>query len=121
MLSADDGSYSVSTIQPIPYQVPDDGPGGEFIRASGRHCWRPAHLHVRVNAEGCKGLVTEVFNTQDKYVEEDATFGVRASLVVPFDRAPTEDEQTRFSHVAAPFHMVDFDFVLQPELVAKCR
>ncbi|MBT6094694.1 MAG: hydroxyquinol 1,2-dioxygenase [Rhodospirillaceae bacterium] len=114
MLSNDDGSYEVSTIRPIAYEVPDDGPGGEYMRATGRHCWRPAHLHVRVHADGYEDLVTEVFNTLDKYIEEDAVFGVRSSLAIPFNREPTPDEQARFSHVASPFHMVDFDFVLQP-------
>ncbi len=114
MMSADDGSYSLSTIRPIAYEVPDDGPGGDYMRATGRHCWRPAHLHVRVHAEGYEDLVTEVFNTLDKYIEEDATFGVRSTLAIPFNRKPSPDEQARFSHVAAPFRMVDFDFVLQP-------
>ena len=114
MLSDDDGYYSLSTIRPLAYEVPDDATGGEFIRATGRHCWRPAHLHVRVHAEGYEDMVTEVFNTLDKYIEEDATFGVRSSLAIPFNRKATEAEQAQFSHLQAPFHMVDFDYVLQP-------
>lgn len=114
MLSDGDGGYSLSTVRPIPYEVPEDGTGGEFVRATGRHCWRPAHLHVLVHAEGHKDLVTELFNAEDQYIEEDAVFGVRAALAVPFDRAPTDAERARFDQVAAPFSMVDFDFVLQP-------
>ena len=114
MMSADDGSYSLSTIRPIAYEVPDDGPGGDYMRATGRHCWRPAHLHVRVHAEGYEDLVTEVFNTLDKYIEEDATFGVRSTLAIPFNREPTDNEKSQWSHLAEPYHMVDFDFVLQP-------
>jgi len=114
MLADAEGGYSLSTIRPYAYEVPDDGPGGEYMRATGRHCWRPAHLHVRVHAEGYEDLVTEVFNTLDKYIEEDATFGVRSSLAIPFDREPTADERARFSGIGAAFHMVDFDFVLQP-------
>jgi len=114
MLSDADGCYSLSTIRPIAYEVPDDATGGEFIRATGRHCWRPAHLHVRVHAEGYEDLVTEVFNTLDQYIEEDATFGVRSSLAIPFNRTPTDAERSQFAHVAEPFHMVDFDYVLQP-------
>ena len=59
-------------------------------------------------------LVTEVFNTQDSYIDEDATFGVRQSLTVPFDRDPTEEELARHPGVERPFKMVDFDFVLRP-------
>lgn len=114
MLSDADGAYSLSTVRPIPYEVPEDGPGGEFVRATGRHCWRPAHLHVLVHAEGYKDLVSELFNESDEYIEEDAVFGVRGALAVPFDRAPSDAEKQRFAGVAEPFHMVDFDFVLQP-------
>ncbi len=113
MLSGDDGSYSLSTIRPIAYTVPEDGTGGEVVRATGRHCWRPAHLHVQIQAADHKPLVTEMFNAADEFIEEDAVFGVRAPLAVPFDRDPTAEERARFAHVAEPFHMVDFDIVLQ--------
>ncbi len=114
MLSGDDGGYGLSTVRPIPYEVPEDGTGGEFVRATGRHCWRPAHLHVLVHAEGHMDLVSELFDTQDRYIDEDAVFGVRGALAVGFDRDPTEDEKSQFAGVAEPFKMVDFDFVLQP-------
>jgi protocatechuate 3,4-dioxygenase beta subunit len=109
-----EGYYCYSSIRPIAYEVPDDGPGGEFMAATGRHCWRPAHLHARVSADGYGELVTEVFNTLDKYIDEDATFGVRESLAIPFDREPTEAELARHPDVVRPFKMVDFDFVLRP-------
>jgi len=114
MRTDEEGFYCFSSIRPIAYEVPDDGPGGEFMRATGRHCWRPAHLHVRVGAEGYGELVTEVFNTLDKYIDEDATFGVRESLAIPFDREPTEDELARHAGLERPFKMVDFDFTLRP-------
>ena len=114
MFSGDDGGYSLSTIRPIAYKVPEDGPGAEIVRATGRHSWRPAYLHAQIQANGHKPLITEMFNAADDYIEEDAVFGVRGPLAVPFDRDPTADESTRFAHVAEPFHMVDFDIVLQP-------
>jgi hydroxyquinol 1,2-dioxygenase len=114
MLSDENGYYSLSTIRPLAYEVPDDATGGEFIRATGRHCWRPAHLHVRVHADGHEDLVTEVFNTLDKYIDQDATFGVRSSLAIPFNREPSEVEKSLFSHLQSPYKMVDFDYALQP-------
>lgn len=114
MRTDENGFYCYSSIRPIAYEVPDDGPGGEFMAATGRHCWRPAHLHARVGADGYSELVTEVFNTEDKYIDEDATFGVRDSLAIPFNREPTEEEIARHSNVERPFKMVDFDFVLRP-------
>lgn len=114
MYTDENGYYCFSSIRPIAYEVPDDGPGGEFMAATGRHCWRPAHLHTRVSAEGFGELVTEVFNTLDKYIDQDATFGVRASLAIPFNREPTETEQARHANIEQPFKMVDFDYVLKP-------
>ena len=84
------------------------------MAATGRHCWRPAHLHARVTTDGFIELVTEVFNSADPYIDEDATFGVRDSLAVPFDREPTEAELVRHDDIEKPFAMVDFDFVLRP-------
>ena len=114
MRSDENGNYGLSTVLPIPYEVPDDGPGGAYVRATGRHCWRPAHLHVLVHADGYKDLVSELFNAADEYIKEDAVFGVRGPLAVPFDRTPTAEDKARYADVAEPFQMVDFDFVLQP-------
>ena len=108
------GAYAFSTIRPIAYEVPRDGACGEYQRATGRHCWRPAHVHARVSAEGFEPLITQIFDSDNEYIEEDAVFGVRGPLAVPFDREPTAAELDRFSHVERPFHMVDFDFRLTP-------
>ena len=106
------GNYSFSTIKPISYEVPGDGAGGELLRAGGRHCWRPAHIHLVVGAPGYQRHISEVFDVADRYIDQDSVFGVRAPLSVPFDREPTEQELARFAHVERPFHMVDKDFVL---------
>ncbi|HTR86273.1 MAG TPA: dioxygenase [Reyranella sp.] len=83
---ADDGTFAFSTVRPVSYTVPDDGPAGDMLRALGRHAWRPAHLHMIVHAPGHKPLITEFFPEDDKYLDQDAVFGVRASLVLPFKR-----------------------------------
>ena len=81
---ADDGTFAFSTVRPISYTVPDDGPAGDMLRALGRHAWRPAHLHMIIQAPGHKPLITEFFPEDDKYLDSDAVFGVRAGLVLPF-------------------------------------
>jgi protocatechuate 3,4-dioxygenase beta subunit len=58
-----------------------------MLRVLGRHAWRPAHLHMIVQAPGHKPLITEFFPDDDKYLEQDAVFGVRNGLVLPFKRA----------------------------------
>jgi len=89
---ANDGTFAFSTVRPLSYTVPDDGPAGDMLRALGRHAWRPAHLHVIIQAPGHKPLITEFFPEDDKYLDQDAVFGVRAGLVLPFKRATDRKE-----------------------------
>jgi protocatechuate 3,4-dioxygenase beta subunit len=89
---ADDGTFSFSTVRPIAYQVPYDGPAGDMLRALGRDAWRPAHLHMIVQAPGRKPLVTMFFPEDDPYLDRDAVFGVRVPLVLPFKRAAERTE-----------------------------
>lgn len=87
-----DGSFELATIRPRPYLVPTDGPVGELLRVSHRDAWRPAHFHIIVEAPGHRSLITEVFDEADPWVDKDAVFGVRASLVCPF--TPASDATT---------------------------
>jgi len=70
-----DGSYQFTTVKPVPYTVPTDGPVGTILNATGRHPWRPSHLHYIVEAAGFKPLVTEVFPDDDPYLDQDTVFG----------------------------------------------
>ncbi len=108
------GAYAFSTIRPIAYEIPPDGACGEYQRATGRHGWRPAHVHARVSAEGFEPHITQIFDVDDDYIDEDAVFGVRGALAVPYDREPSAAELDRFSGVERPFHMIDFDIRLTP-------
>lgn len=110
-----DGRYAFTTVRPVSYTVPADGPVGDILRAAGRHPWRPSHLHFIVKAEGFQSLVTEVFPTDDPYLDEDTVFGVREDLVMVYEERPASDfpEGMALSgQVSEPFAQVDFDFVL---------
>ena len=100
------GHFELATIRPRPYLVPTDGPVGELLRVSHRDAWRPAHFHVIVEAPGYRSLITEVFDDADPWVEKDAVFGVRASLVLPF--TPTTDEATA-KRLGLPAHYLKVD------------
>lgn len=113
ILTTSDGSYCVKTIKPGGYPVPYDGPVGNLLRAGGRHAWRPAHFHWIISADGFQPVVTEVFNAEDPYIEADAAFGVRESLVVQFKQTNSPEEAAGFG-VSNPFFLVNFDFRLQP-------
>ncbi len=113
MLTDTEGRYRFTTIKPVSYKVPEDGPGGDMLLAMGRHAWRPAHIHFIVTAEGYRPLTTELYVDDDKYIEEDAVFGVRKSLAVAFKRNDSPKEAAKYN-VKAPFSMVEYDFRLKP-------
>lgn len=111
-----DGRYGFSTVRPSPYTVPSDGPVGRLLEATGRHPWRPSHLHFIVTATGYRSLVTELFPEDDPYLDEDAVFGVRNSLVLHYTRhEDTSALPMRFEiapRLTSPFYSVQFDFTL---------
>lgn len=111
MITGDDGAYAFTTVRPAPYTVPYDGPVGDLLRAGGRHAWRPAHFHFIVSGEGCTTLTTEVFFADDRYIDEDAVFGVRESLLVQTQLATDATLAQRYQ-LPLPFHSVEFDFRL---------
>jgi protocatechuate 3,4-dioxygenase beta subunit len=80
-----DGAYRFTTVRPVDYTIPDDGPVGAMLRGTGRHSWRPAHVHFMITADGFKPLVTHLFDDSSPWLERDAVFGVRPSLAVDMD------------------------------------
>lgn len=80
-----DGSFAFETVRPVPYSVPDDGPVGRLLRQLGRHPMRPAHVHFMVSAPGYLSVTTHVFDAESPYLDSDTVFGVRESLVAPFE------------------------------------
>ena len=83
--SQEDGGYRICTVRPVDYTIPVDGPVGVMLRAAGRTPWRPAHVHLMVAAPGYKQLVTHVFDAASPWLNADAVFGVRQSIVAPMD------------------------------------
>lgn len=106
------GRYCFATIAPISYEVPDDAAGGELIRAAGRHCWRPAHVHLMITADGYKRHITQIFNEDDDYIDQDAVFGVRGPLAVSWKKQPSSEDVKAHPDVEQPFNVVEADFVL---------
>ncbi|RRH69349.1 intradiol ring-cleavage dioxygenase [Falsigemmobacter faecalis] len=80
-----DGRYSFRGIRPVSYPIPDDGPVGQMLGDLGRHPYRPAHMHYLVTAPGYQKLVTHTFVGGDDYLSSDAVFGVKESLVAPYE------------------------------------
>ena len=103
ILNADsEGRYHFRSILAVPYAVPNDGPVGDLLKAVGRHPWRPAHLHFLIKADGYETLITHVFRSDDPYLDSDAVFGVRQSLIADWTQQ------------ADGTYLVEYDFVLNP-------
>ncbi len=108
-----EGRYCFVAIKPVSYPIPDDGPVGQMLRAVGRHPYRPAHIHLMISAEGFVPVTTHLFLKGDPYLDSDAVFGTKDSLVVDFVRHDSSEEAARYQ-VTAPFYTAEYDFVLRP-------
>lgn len=115
VFEADDkGRFYYTTVLPKPYTVPYDGPVGRLLRAGNRHAWRPAHLHYIVRSPGMSSITTEVFFENMEYLDNDAVFGVRKSLVAKVEPAKNIDE-LGYELDKKVDAICTFDFVLAPE------
>ena len=106
-----EGRFWFRSVVPRYYPIPDDGPVGQLLAATGRHPNRPAHLHFIVNAEGHRPVTTHVFVADSPYLDSDAVFGVKDSLV----RDVLEvDDPARAAEVGLenPFRTLTFDLSL---------
>jgi hydroxyquinol 1,2-dioxygenase len=107
-----DGRYALLAVRPTPYPIPDDGPVGAMLRATSRHPWRPAHVHVAVSAEGYDPVVTHIFDADSEYLDSDAVFAVKPSLIRSFERREASDPE-RPAGVEQPWVSVEVDFILE--------
>ncbi|RWM94357.1 MAG: 6-chlorohydroxyquinol-1,2-dioxygenase [Mesorhizobium sp.] len=98
-----DGRYFFRGIKPVSYPIPDDGPVGQMLEKLGRHPYRPAHMHFLCGAPGYDRICTHIFVAGDRYIESDAVFGVKDSLIVDF--VPVQDGDVKWK--------AEFDFVLE--------
>jgi len=102
LVSDVEGRYHFRSILAVPYAIPHDGPVGDLLKAAGRHPWRPAHLLFMIKAPGYETLITHVFRSDDPYLDSDAVFGVRQSLIAEWKQRPDGS------------YLVEYDFVLNP-------
>jgi hydroxyquinol 1,2-dioxygenase len=98
--SGPDGGFNFKSIVAEAYPIPHDGPVGQMLEKLGRHPWRPAHLHFMIAAPGFQTLITHVFRNGDQYLDSDAVFGVRQSLIAEWSEQPDGT------------YLLDFNFVL---------
>lgn len=110
----DDGRYWFRSVVPRYYPIPDDGPVGDLLAATARHPNRPAHLHFIVQQPGYRSVTTHVFVADSPYLDSDAVFGVKESLVRD---APEVEDAARAAELGLPnpFRTLTFDISLLPD------
>ena len=106
-----DGSYWFRAVKPKYYPIPHDGPVGQLLGELGRHPNRPAHLHFILKADGYQPLTTHIFDPEDPYINSDAVFGVKKSLLAGFRRV-NDPERARTLGFDDEFWEVEYEFVL---------
>ena len=106
------GRYSFRSIRPNYYPVPTDGPVGRMLQKMGRHPMRPGHIHMLVSAPGHQTITTHLFAAGSEYIDSDAVFGVKESLVTSFAKHPpgVAPDGTQLD---VPYYTVNYDFRLQ--------
>jgi hydroxyquinol 1,2-dioxygenase len=109
----EDGSYAFLAVRPVPYPIPHDGPVGQMLEATGRHPWRPAHIHMIVRAPGHRSVTTHIFDRESEFLDSDAVFAVKPSLLREFVTHSPDDPDTP-PGVEGEWVSLENDIVLAP-------
>ena len=107
-----EGQVKFWTIMPTAYPIPYDGPVGDMLKATERHPWRPAHLHFMAASPGYSTLVTHIFVNGDKYLDSDAVFGVKDSLIDEFPAQPATQAPPDGRNLDGPWRRLNYEFHL---------
>ncbi|WP_416979813.1 dioxygenase [Streptomyces sp. T028] len=110
----EEGRYWFRGVIPSHYPIPTDGPVGGLLRATGRHAYRPAHIHFIASADGHRPVTTHAFVAGSPYIDSDAVFAVKRGLITDFAESYDTEDADRFG-VTAPFTHARFDIVLAQE------
>ncbi|HJU30154.1 MAG TPA: dioxygenase [Hyphomicrobiaceae bacterium] len=110
------GRFHFKSVKPAGYPIPIDGPVGRLVKATGRHHYRPAHLHFMVFKPGFKTLISQIYVPDDPHIDTDVQFGVTRALIGDYVR---HDEPDRGLGFAAPWYSLEQRFVLEPGVARR--
>jgi len=105
----ENGHYAFRAIRPLPYPIPYDGAAGELLNFMGHHPWRPGHIHFMIFKDGYRTLISQIFDSESDYLENDSVFAVKESLVGRFEKAQAGADTDL---------VLRFDFILPEQAVA---
>lgn len=106
-----DGRFWFRSVVPRYYPIPDDGPVGDLLAATGRHPFRPAHLHFLVQCADYLPVTTHVFVADSPYLDSDAVFGVKESLIAEVPEVDDPHRAREFG-MPNPFRALTFGIAL---------
>jgi hydroxyquinol 1,2-dioxygenase len=107
------GHFSFRSVKPAGYPIPVDGPVGDLVRATGRHNFRPAHLHFLIFKPGFKTLISQIYSNDDEKLETDVQFGVTRALIGNYVRH-NGSEPPPAADVKSEWYSLDQTFVMEP-------
>ncbi len=81
-----EGYFGFRSILPAGYPIPVNGPVGQMLRLLKRHNMRPAHLHFLIAKQAFKTHISQVYVSDDPYLETDVQFGVTKALIGSYVR-----------------------------------
>jgi protocatechuate 3,4-dioxygenase beta subunit len=110
------GRFHFTSVKPAGYPIPTDGPVGALVRATGRHHYRPAHLHFMIYKPGFKTLVSQIYSPDDEHLESDVQFGVTRALIGDYMRHDEPEASLGFD---APWYSLDQRFILETGEAAR--
>jgi catechol 1,2-dioxygenase len=104
------GHYAFVAVRPVPYPIPDDGTAGELLRFMGHHPNRPGHMHFILSRDGYRPLISQIYDADSKWLDDDSVFAVKESLIDKFRPAAKD--------LGTDLHFT-FDFVLKAQAAAR--
>jgi catechol 1,2-dioxygenase len=110
------GRFDVQTRLPGPYEIPKAGPTGALLAAMGRHAWRPAHLHMKVERQGYRTLTTQLFLKNDPWIDSDVVEGAVKNALIVDPVRHDDPNDLRQRKMTEPYYTLDYDFVLEPSM-----
>ncbi len=97
-------------LRPEPYPIPYDGAGGEVLKYMGHQPWRPGHIHFMLSKDGYQSLISQIYDSETKYLDNDSVFAVKQSLIGKFAKAPAGADTDL---------VLEFDFKLKKAAVER--
>ncbi|PCH98564.1 MAG: hydroxyquinol 1,2-dioxygenase [Rhodobacteraceae bacterium] len=99
----ENGHYAFNAVRPVPYPIPDNETAGELLRGMGHHPNRPGHMHFILSKDGYRTLVSQIYDAESDWLDDDSVFAVKESLIGHFHKTNEHDTDLH----------IKFDFVLK--------